>query len=322
VERPFYYAETNLLNGRTFQSLEHLNDVLRGWLRDKADVRIHRETKQRPLDRYQQEQAYLTPLPAHPYDTAEVVYRCVSVEGWIVYCQNRYSVPWRYIGLTLPVRITEQELIVYGPHIDEIARHPLFARQVTGQAQLQAEHQPRDDNERKYEFLKQRYEELGPVAVRFLEGLLQHRRYGKDEAHKILALLETYHRRDLLAAIERAVRYGAYSRSAIERILAIQATPKTALDTLAEKEQQQLKSMLGDDPVRPRSGRDYQQLLDLHDEPSEAAHAASEPHAEEEPSSPDDTPHGAGDSAAQDSREAGDQDRPDDDDDSDRAGVA
>jgi transposase len=279
VERPFHYVETNLLNGRTFHSLSHLNDVLRWWLREKADVRIHRETKERPLDRYQKEQSYLIPLPDHPYDTAEVVYRCVSVEGSIVYCQNRYSVPWRYIGLTLPVRITEQEVIVYGPHIEEIARHPLFARHLTGQAHLHKEHQPRDDSEKKYEVLKQRYEELGPVAVRFLEGLIKHRRYGKDEAHKILTLLEAYRRHDLLAAIERAVRYGAYSRSAIERILAIRATPKTALDSLAEKEQQQLKSLLDDDPVRPRSGKDYQQLLG--DQTNEAGDAANEQYAKE-----------------------------------------
>jgi hypothetical protein len=151
---------------------------------------------------------------------------------------------------------------------------------LTGQVCLQAEHQPRDDNEKRYEALQQRYEELGPVAVRFLEGLIKHRRYGKDEAHKILALLETYHRHDLLAAIERAVRYGAYSRSAIERILAIQATPKTALDTLAEKEQQQLKSLLGDEPVRPRSGKDYQKLLD--DQTNEAGHAANEQNGKED----------------------------------------
>lgn len=313
VERPFYYAETNLLNGRTFQSLQHLNDVLRWWLREKADVRIHRETKERPLDRYHKEQPHLIPLPEHPYDTAEVVYRCVSVEGSIVYCQNRYSVPWRYIGLTLPVRITEEELIVYGPHIEEIARHPLFARHVTGQVHLKNEHQPRDDSEKKYEVLKQRYGELGPVAERFLEGLIKHRRYGKDEAHKILTLLETYHRHDLLTAIERAVRYGAYSRTAIERILAIQATPKTALDTLAEKEQQQLKSLLGDDPVHPRSGKEYQQLLDLHDENSEASHAANEQKAAEENQNQDDT----GDSAAQGSRETGDQDGSDEDSDED-----
>jgi transposase len=280
VERPFHYVETNLLNARTFHSLEQLNDVLRWWLREKADVRLHRETKQRPLDRYQLEQSYLIPLPEHAYDTAEVVYRCVSVEGSIVYCQNRYSVPWRYIGLTLPVRITEQELIIYGPQIEEIARHPLFARHLTGQAHLQQEHQPRDDSEKKYEVLKQRYEELGPVAVRFLEGLLKHRRYGKDEAHKILTLLETYHRHDLLAAIERAVRYGAYSRSAIERILAIRATPKTALDTLAEKEQQQLKSLLGDQPIRPRTGQDYQKLLDQ--QTHEADDAANQQNAKED----------------------------------------
>jgi transposase len=280
VERPFHYVETNLLNGRTFQSLQHLNDVTRWWLREKADVRIHRDTNERPLDRYQKEQPHLIPLPDHPYDTAEVVYRCVSVEGCIVYCQNRYSVPWRYIGLTLPVRITDEELIVYGPHIEEIARHPLFARHLTGQAHRQKEHQPRDDGEKRYEVLKQRYDELGPVASRFLEGLIKYRRYGKDEAHKTLTLLETYHRHDLLAAIERAVRYGAYSRSAIERILAIQATPKTALDALAEKEQQQLKFLLGDEPVRPRSGKDYQELLD--DQTSEVRDAPEKPNAEED----------------------------------------
>lgn len=314
VERPFHYVETNLLNGRTFQSLEHLNDVLRWWVREKADVRIHRETKERPLDRYQKEQPHLIPLPDHPYDTAEVIYRCVSVEGCIVYCQNRYSVPWRYIGLTLPVRITDQELIVYGPQIEEIARHPLFARHLIGQARLHQEHQPRDDSEKKYEVLKNRYEELGPAAVRFFEGVVKHRRYGKDEAHKILALLEIYHRHDLLAAIERAARYGAYSRNAIERILAIRATPKTALDALAEKEQQQLKSLLGDDPVRPRSGKDYQKLLD--DQTIEAGHAENEQNATEdcENRSEESAENGAAQDRGSDGGDDGDEGRDDDDD--------
>ena len=31
VERPFHYIEHNLLNGRTFRSLEHLNEVARWW---------------------------------------------------------------------------------------------------------------------------------------------------------------------------------------------------------------------------------------------------------------------------------------------------
>ena len=284
VERPFYYAERNLLNGRTFHSLAHLNYVTDWWLKAVADVRIHRETKQRPIDRFQDEAAHLIPLPAHAYDTADVVYRCVSAEGLVAYCQNRYSVPWRHIGLTLPVRITETEVIIYGPQIDEIARHPLFARHETGQVSRLKEHEPSDDSEKKYEILKQRFDELGEVATRFFAGLIQRRRYGKSEAHQILALLETYHRRDLLTALERAVRYGAYSRSAIERILAVMATPKTALQRLAEKEQQQLKALLGDGSVQPRSGKEYQELFD--ERPSETPDDEPTENRDGEPSGP------------------------------------
>ena len=290
VERPFHYVEMNLLNGRTFQSLEHLNDVTAWWLKEVADVRIHRETKQRPIDRFQDEVAFLIPLPAHAYDTAEVVYRCVTTEGVITYCQNRYSVPWRYIGLTLPIRITETEVIIYGPQIEEIARHPLFQRHDVGQVSDRKEHRPSDDSERKYEILKARFDELGDVASQFFAGLVERRRYGKSEAHKVLALLETYHRRDLLAAIERAVRFGAYSRSAVERILAVTATPKTTLDRLAEKEQQQLKDLLDDNPsVQPRSGKEYQELCE--EGPSEEAdHDPTDPPDGETPESEADDP--------------------------------
>lgn len=262
VERPFHYVEVNLLNARTFRSLEHLNDATAHWLGDVADVRLHRETKQRPIDRFQEEASHLIPLPAHAFDTAEVVYRCVTTEGRITYAQNRYSVPWRYIGLTLPVRITETEIIIYGPQIEEVARHRLFGKQETGRVSQWKEHLPADDSEKKYEILKTRFDELGEIASRFFAELVRRRRYGKDEGFKILALLETYHRRDLLAALERALRYGAYSRSAVERILALSATPKTALDKLADKEQQQLRELMGGDSVKPRSGQEYRELFD------------------------------------------------------------
>ena len=289
VERPFHYVEVNLLNGRTFQSLEHLNDVTAWWLKEVADVRLHRETKQRPIDRFQEELAHLIPLPAHAYDTAEVVYRCVSKEGLIAYCQNRYSVPWRYIGLTLPVRITETEVIIYGPQIEEIARHPLFGRNQVAEVSQQKAHQPTDDSERKYEILKMRFDELGEIATRFFDGLIKRRRNGKSEAHKILALLETYHRHDLLAAMERALRYGAYSRSAIERILAVAATPKTTLDRLADKEQQQLKNLLDDSSVQPRSGKEYQELFDL-EPPEETDDEPTDTPDEERPGSEEGDP--------------------------------
>ena len=54
------------------------------------------------------------------------MYRHVNVEGYIAYRLNFYSVPWSYIGQVLPVRITENEVIIYSPGIEDIARHAVL----------------------------------------------------------------------------------------------------------------------------------------------------------------------------------------------------
>jgi transposase len=70
VERKFDFVQKNLLNGRTFRTLDHLNEVTAWWLANVADVQVHRETSQRPIERYAEERPHLIPLPAQPYDTA------------------------------------------------------------------------------------------------------------------------------------------------------------------------------------------------------------------------------------------------------------
>ncbi len=145
VERPFFYVETSLFNGRTFSSLDHLNETTAWWLAHVADVRELREAKQTPLQLHEQERPHLVPLPAQAYDVSAVVYRTVNVEGLVTYGQNGYSVPWRYIGSMLPVRITEKELIVYGLQVEEIARHSLLPGTVRGQRVVHKEHRPAED---------------------------------------------------------------------------------------------------------------------------------------------------------------------------------
>jgi transposase len=260
VERQFYFAETNLLNGREFRSLEHLNEVTAWWLAEVADVRIHRQTRRRPIDLHAEELPHLIPLPERPYEVAEVVYRTVDVEGMVSFGQNRYSVPWQYIGQSLPLRITDDEVAIYGPHLEPLARHGRFPPTQRHRESRQAEHLPPRDMARRREALRERFAQLGPMAVRFLEGLLRVQRCGWDQAQKVLALLGTYRREDLLAALERALRYGAFSAKSVERILAVQARPKTCWDRMAE-ESSHLDELLSDDPTPPRSATEYQQLL-------------------------------------------------------------
>jgi hypothetical protein len=259
VERRFDFVEKNLLNGRTFCNLAHLNDVTVWWLANVADIRVHRETGQRPIDRYADEQPRLIALPGHAYDTAPVVYRIANVDGFVCYQQNDYSVPLRCIGQSLPLRITEEEVIIYSPTLAEIARHRLFARGTVGQRREDKSHRPRDDAQEQQTLLRERFAELGPAARRFLDGLLRDQRYGKSQARRVLALLGTYSGKDLLAALERAVAFGAYSAGAVERILAAQAQPKTVLQTLADEERRRVQPLL-DHPVPPRSTAEYQHL--------------------------------------------------------------
>jgi hypothetical protein len=133
--------------------------------------------------------------------------------------------------------------------------------------------------------LQQRFRELGDVALRFLEGLLRRQRYGKHQAVRVLALLRTWRREDLLAAMERAVRYHAYALSSLERILAIQATPKTpwpAFDQDAPR-----PDLPPSETIPPRDSREYQRLL--FDDPA-AEHETTPDAPAAEPPLPEEAP--------------------------------
>src|SRR5262249_7858392 len=200
---------------------------------------------------------HLLPLPACPYHADSVVHRSVDAEGFIAWRGNRYSVPYSQLGRLLSVRLTETELIAYGPALEEVARHPLLSRQVTGQRCLIAAPPPQADGRLAHAQLRERFATLGPTALRFYEGLIRGQRYGRSQAHKVLALLTIYAVADVRAALERAVRYSAFAAAAVERILLARARPKTSLDKLAEQEQDHLRPLLGGNPLPPRPTADY-----------------------------------------------------------------
>jgi len=233
------------------------------WLAEVADVRVHRGTRKRPIDLHAQEQPYLIPLPAAAYEVAEVVYRTVDHEGYVSHGQNRYSVPWdkTHPGQVLPVKITEEEIIVYNLHLTELTRHARFPQTVTHQKSEKREHRPPRDVESRRKLLSEQFQQLGEPAVAFLEGLLRTQRCPWEQARKVLACLRNYRREDLLAALQRATRFGAFSLNSVERILAVQARPKTCSEHLADEQKDHLRELLDDDPTPPRTTAEYQQFL-------------------------------------------------------------
>ena len=301
VERPFDYVEKNLLNGRTFRSLEHLGEVARWWLANVNDVRIHGTTKKSPLELHAEEQPHLLERPQLPFDTAQVVYRIADVEGFINYANNRYSVPWQMIGLLLPVRIVDDRLEIYNTTLDRIAVHSLIRGK--HEKLLDPTHNPPRDNEEHLSTLRQRYLPWGQTGGDYLEGLLLKCRYGKREAQRVLALLHGYPHKDGLAAMQRGIEYHAYGYQSLERILAHLGTPKAAWEILSQREQEALQKLTESTRVEARRSEEYQQQLQQKSQDDGRQRQTEDPPStaqppREDPPAPGDTQDQAGDAAA------------------------
>lgn len=70
VERPIRYLRERFLYGRSFAGDADLNAQALRWLESVANVRLHRTTGERPIDRFEREERpCLRPLASRPYES-------------------------------------------------------------------------------------------------------------------------------------------------------------------------------------------------------------------------------------------------------------
>ena len=83
VERPFDFFEKAFLPGRTFHSMEDLNDQIQRWLDgvdfpEEGNHRVHGTTGEVPYERWREEKEYLYELPATDHLPRQVEVRMGS----------------------------------------------------------------------------------------------------------------------------------------------------------------------------------------------------------------------------------------------------
>src|SRR3972149_3071518 len=91
VEAKVRYVKRNALQGRDEELTcwEDYGRLAVYWRDEVANVRLHQTTKQRPLDRFEQERGLLRPLSAAPFDTDEVGSVCVDAHARVKFAGNR-----------------------------------------------------------------------------------------------------------------------------------------------------------------------------------------------------------------------------------------
>lgn len=112
VEAGVKYVKGSFLKGRSFTSLEDLNQQLEAWLDNKANVRKHGTTGERPIDRFAVEVEFLRPATAVPvFDTRELLIRQVQPDCHVRFAGTAFSVPpvvdgKKTVGESVHVRTT------------------------------------------------------------------------------------------------------------------------------------------------------------------------------------------------------------------------
>ncbi len=249
IEAPFQYVDGNLLNGRDFQDLEDLRARARWWLKEKSDLHIHDTTRHSPLELFVQET--LQPLPLHPYDSSEVALRVCGPDGFIEFETNHYSVPSEHIADILSLKATEQEILIYTPEIELIARHQRYPAGL-GKKVENPDHFRTRRIRYGLEPVREAFLAFGEMAEAFLKGLTEkHTRNCGFQARYILRMKEHYQRDDIHRAIEHAIRYQAFEARAIERILRAKATVRTLESIRNERARQELEQALPKIMQRP-----------------------------------------------------------------------
>jgi transposase len=121
VERSISYLRQNFWPLREFKDLHDVNRQVRIWLTDVANQRLHRETRERPAERFQPEA--LRPLPIIPYDYRDTAEALVHKDLRLQFDCNKYCVPHRYVGQRLTVKADTDTVTIYD-RVKEVVSYP------------------------------------------------------------------------------------------------------------------------------------------------------------------------------------------------------
>jgi transposase len=260
VERSFWEFERSFLNGRSFANFDDLQAQLAHWLDTVVDHRKrHGSTA---LERFEKEREHLLPLPRHPYDTARVVYRTCTIDGFIAWAGNEYAVPYEHVTDILPVRVTQRELFVYAADLRCIARHELAPRGTGKKFDTDGIHpQAQRKSPVDLDMLGITFGYIGEQAAEFFRQLSSGApRIWGHQARLILLLRERYATADIDAALGHALSFGAFDSKSVERILIAHAAPRPLDEYVAEATVRRIVGTFGKTRTAPRDLREYDRL--------------------------------------------------------------
>jgi hypothetical protein len=106
---------------------------LDAWFDERANARVHKTLRERPIDRLIAERAVMAPLPTAPPDTDRRWVLRVPADPYLRFDTCDYSLDPALVGRRVEARVSEREVVAVALDSGELAcRHPRsFARHRT-----------------------------------------------------------------------------------------------------------------------------------------------------------------------------------------------
>src|ERR1022692_978158 len=217
------YVKKNFLHGLELTDFSTIHAAAQVWLDTIANVRIHRETQQRPVDLFAQERPHLGPLNPNPYDLAHTSTSIASSQFRITLDTNQYSVPAAYAHRRLTVKAYPDRVCIYFDN-QLIARHPRrYGRHEDIEEPDHAKGLIAQRSRAREQRLMMHFLALSPDAAAYYDGLEQRRFNARHHVRKILALAEIYPVDAVARAISDGLAFQAFSAEYITNILETRA---------------------------------------------------------------------------------------------------
>lgn len=206
------------LRNQTYYSLEELKIAITERLKDFNAAPFQKREGSRLKVFKTVEKDYLRPLPVVPFEVSEWVHgHTVALDCHVAYMTNRYSVPFKYVGKKVDLKVTESLVEIYLGS-ERIYTHMKFPKYAKYKWSTIEEHMPDQFNQAQWddERIKKWANSVGPFTSEVIERIFSNvsiKEQGYNSALSVLRISKKYSNERLEAAcgiaLER-IRYPRY----------------------------------------------------------------------------------------------------------------
>jgi transposase len=223
IESGIKYLRYNFFPARKFIDLEDVRIQVHEWLDTVANIRNHKTTGQKPVDRLCKNQ--LTPLPGVLPDCREIGTYLVHKDFGVRFDGNVYTTPPWTVGKKITLKANNNQVIIYYKEKQLAVHSRCWKRYVRIENPKHVEKIKKFRKKSHFDRQTEVFLSLGKLAYDFIDTLSVRNQAMKKNIEKLLKLKDEYGEKSLLYAMDKAMNRKLYGADYIENILYQEMTP-------------------------------------------------------------------------------------------------